>query len=354
MITSNATNNKIPDLDRLLTERNKEFGYIRYSYPTNKALGDDKVLDNEKLAIDKLGNNTVELGERQANSNQISIPVLSGLTDPNNDMDKYIKPSDYLKVNILPPMDQIYFIDYNLSLDIRSDLINSENYIPEYCFQFTKFGNISKVELTSLIISKHSALLAEPYLFVNIREIDGRCHLSNGKRTFGKIMLMEKKDQNLIYVPEDCLQIFSSPICLNRLTVSICNYQGIPINLKEIKVNRILKSKTEDDIIIIESCYPHNLEEKEKIEVQMLHGITDSYTDVEVKSIISDRRFSVNKSRFDNITNTIRIFKNNINFSVTFKLSEINWFILNDNSVQSCQLIKLSQMIKEKNQSITV
>lgn len=329
-------NNKMPDLEKFLNERNKEFSYIKQQPPSNKM---PVVINDSKIEIDK-----IKTDQDNSNNEQLSYEAV--------ETEKYIKPSDYLKNNVLPPMERPFLIDYRLSLDIRCDSVDNENYIPEYSFQFTKFGNISKVELTSVIISNHSSLISEPYLFLNLKEIDGRHHLANGKRVFGKIILLEKRDNHLIYVPEDCYQDFTTPISLDKITFRICDYRGTPINLREIRINRILKSKVEGDIII-ECCDPHYLTERESIEFQIIEHIDDKPVfrphDIEVKSIINEKRFCI-KNEFGNLTNQVRIFRNNINLSATFKLSEINWFTLNDNSVQSCQLIRLSQLIKEKTQ----
>ena len=336
---------RIPDMEKLMSERGKEFPHVILGHKARP----DLFLDQE-AAAKKPVKATVDM-EKIRPDEDLEKKVLPDyehpLTDPYNEMDRYIKPSEYLKSNILPPMDQIYYIDYNLSLDIRGDAVSSDNHTPEYCLQFTRFGNISRVELLSLIVSHHHVLLTEPYLFVDIKEIEGRCHLSNGKRTFGKIV-SAKRDGHIVYVPEECIQTFSKPIQLERLTLSFCDHQGTPINIREIKVDCVRKGND----LTIECINPHFLQEREKVEVQIIKPLEiDSY-EVEVKSVIDEKRFKI-KNSFADLTTKIRIFRTSIVLSATFKLSEINWFILNDSSVQTSQLIKLSQMIKEKNQSIS-
>lgn len=280
--------------------------------------------------------------------------------DPHNDMDKYLKPSEYLKYNIVPPMEEIFWLDYNLSLDIRNDGISTDNHIPEYTFQFSRFGNISRVELVSIIVTPHPVLEEEPYVFINFKEISGRCHLSNGTRTFGKIMLMptststiegDRNKRNLIYVPEECFQNFSRPITLENLTVSFCDSSGIPINIREIKVSRVLRPKSQPELII--ECHrPHYLIEGEKIEVQIIKTVEIESYEVEVLSVIDATSFRI-KNDFQDLTRQIRIFKTKINLSFTLKFSEINWFLLNDNNVTSTQLIKLSELVKAKTRQAT-
>lgn len=272
--------------------------------------------------------------------------------DPHNDMDKYLKPSEYLKYNVLPRMEEIYMIDYNLSLDIRNDGISNENHTPDYCFQFAKFGNINRVDLVSIIVSSHHSLINEPYLFVNFKELSGRCHLSNGTRTFGKVLFMANREGNLIYVPEDCFQVFSRPICLDSLTLNFCDSSGIPINIKEIKIARVLKSKSKGELTI-ECQQPHFLKVGEKIEVQINVALEIESYDVEVSEIVDDKVFKI-KDKFDNITAQMKIFKTKIDLSFTLKFSEVNWFILNDNNVATSNIIRLSELVRSKNKSVDI
>jgi hypothetical protein len=348
------SSSKIPDIEKLMTERSKDYPGLKIRHVSKPSETAEHNFSSERHIKATVDMEKIKLeDEAISKMTQAEPPSATEyehpLADAHNDMDRYIKPSEYLKRNVLPSMDD-FLIDYNLSLDIRHDAVSTDNHIPEYSLQFTRFGNISRMELISIIISFHHSLLMEPYLFIDIKEIEGRCHLSNGKRTFGKIMTMAKRDGHLIYVPEECVQTFSKPIYLEKLTLSVCDHHGTPINIKEIKVGRVLKSKSNSELVI-ECCHQHFLNEREKIEVQIIKSMEIESYEVEVKSIIDEKKFKI-KNSFDNITPQMRIFRTNVIVSVTFKLSEINWFMLSDKSFQTIQLIQLSQMVKDKTKSI--
>ena len=306
----------------------------------------DQVPLNESINQQSNMNANINKSQSVGNlTNNMSEGYQHPLTDPQNDLDKYIKPSEYLRFNSLPQADD-YMIDYNLSLDIRNDGLTCENHVPEYVFKFTKFGNISKIELTSVITSFHHILLSEPYLFVNLKELEGRCHLSNGKRTFGKIMLINQRENGLIFTPDDCFQTYSRPIAIDQMTFSFCDSQGIPINIREIKLTRVVKSKTSKELIF-ECAHLHYLKVGDKIEVQVIKQLEIESYEIEVSEVINELSLKI-PNNFDSLTNQIRIFRSKIDLCLTFKFSEINWFLLNDDSIQSKQIVRLSELIKAK------
>jgi len=368
--TRNREKQQLANVDQLLQSRLKEYPGMKLPESKNDPF-ETTGRGSDNIVTQPLENNQESKNHilpRPANQQSVHGPTLTlghshlrgdidsetslnreaeAKVDPHNEMDKYLKPSEYLKYNVLPPMEDIYLIDYNLSLDLRNDGISNDNHIPDYCFQFSRFGNISRVELVSIIVSPHHSLVNEPYLFVNFKEINGRCHLSNGTRTFGKILFMANREGSLVYVPEECFQTFSRPIYLDNLTLNFCDSSGIPINIKEIKIARVLKSKSKDDLNI-ESHHQHYLKEGEKIEVQIIKSVEIESYEVEVKEIIDDKTFKI-KNDFQQITKQMRIFKTKIDLSLTLKFSEINWFLLNDNNVATSNIIKLSELIKAKN-----
>ena len=331
------------DIDQIRKERNKEFPHMKMSVIP-------KINDAMENPVPKAKPDNDKPDTAKSGSGFAAGPL--GVPEQPVDPD-IVKTSEHLRHNVLPPMDQIYLIDYNLSLDIRNDSASDENHVPEYIFQFAKFGNISKIELISVIVSNHHQLLEESHLFVDIKELSGRCYLHNGKRTFGKIIQMAQKDGHLIYVPEECVQAFSTPISLDRLTVSICDHRGTPINIREIKVGKLSKTRNSDELVV-ECLHPHYLTEGSKIELQIIKPMEIvSYNNIEVKGVMDDRKFRI-KNSFEELTNQMRIFRTNILISLSFKLSEINWFILDNRTVETSQIVKLSQLIKERNQSINI
>lgn len=345
---------KMLDIEKAMRERQQAFPHIEIPI-NNKEIA----LPDETISASKSYNPKSYLASYKDNIVTDSIPIIAE-TEQDIEKEKYITPSTYLKKNIFPEIDATYMISYMLSLDIRRDAVLVENHKPEYQFQFSKFGNISTVEIVSVIVSNNHNL-DEPYLFIDIKELDGRCLLANGKKTFGKIVLLDDYSNTanklnvtntLRYVPEQCFQQFSEPICLDKLSISFCDYQGSAINIKEVKVIRLRKSK---DTITVECGHQHFLKEKDKLEVHIIKEHSIISYDAYVETILDNTRFEI-KNQFDDLTSKIKIYKTNIVISITFKFSEINTYILNDESPLTCQLIKLSQLvqnIKDKNKMIS-
>lgn len=284
-----------------------------------------------------------------------------------NDVENMVKPSLYLRDNVLPEIKEPFTIEYHLSLDLRNDSYSMENHIPEHSFHFAKFGNISKVELVSLLVSKHQILCDEPYIFLNIKEIPGRYHLSNGTRTFGKMLPCsqysnstlhkngEQGNEDMIvnndyifYQPEECLQSFSKPINLEDLTLSFCNSNGLPINIREIRISKVIISKSEG-LITVDCMENHLLKVGDKIEIIIRRPLEMESYDIDVVEIQNNRSFKIKNDFKDPPTHQTRIFKLNIHLSLTLRFSEINWFLLTDGNISTAQIIKLNQLLKEHN-----
>lgn len=263
-----------------------------------------------------------------------------------NQLNKHIPPSDYLINNTLPDLDAVHLIDYDLFLDFRTDLENDTK--NRYSMKFNKYGNVSKVKLNSCLIPVNDYLLSEPYIYIKIEELGGRCYTSNHDNVFGKLILSENRNGYLYYKPdeESCIQLFSQPMTFNKFTISFLNYMGKYLNLKEIIVKNTVKLKKLNRLKFV-TQYKHQLVPAENIEIQIIrkHEI-DSYN-VPVFSIIDDYTFTVDNV-FDVLTNDIKIMKNSVNCSLSFKLFEINWNLLINKTPQNAQLIKLSQLVTEK------
>lgn len=270
-----------------------------------------------------------------------------------NEAERLLKPSMYLRENVLPEIKEPFTIDYHLSLDMRYDSYSVENHIPEYNFHFTKLGNISKVELVSLLISKQQILCDEPYIFLNIKELPGKYHLANGTRTFGKMLPSPRLTTDsmpsdyILYQPEACYQNFSKPINLEELTITFCTSNGLPINIREIQIAKVIISKA-DGLITLECKENHFLKVGDKIEIIIRRSLEMESYDIDVVEISNERSFKIKNDFKDPPTNQTRVFRLHVHLSLTLRLSEINWFLLTDGNILTAQLIKLTQLLKEK------
>lgn len=267
-----------------------------------------------------------------------------------NQMNVHIPPSEQLVNNVLPNLDQIHLINYDLSLDFRTDLENTDNNKSQYPLKFVKFGNISKVKLLSCLIPENDLLMNEPYIYIKIEELGGRCYTSNHDTTLGKLVLSENKNGYLHYVPDknSCVQNFSQPISLQKFTVSFLNFNGKYINLKEISIMKSLKLKKQNKLKFV-TLYKHKLSKGDTIDIHIYHAREiDSY-EVLVDTVIDDNTFMVDNV-FETLSEHMVILRHSINCSFTFKLYEINWNLLTKKNLQNAQLIRLSQLIDNRRQ----
>jgi len=265
-----------------------------------------------------------------------------------NLLNHFIPPSEQLVNNTLPDLSQIHLIDYDLSLDFRTDLESVSNAKNQYGLKFAKFGNVSKVELTSCLIPESDFLMNEPYIYVKVEELGGRCYTSNHDNTFGKLILSENKNGYLHYVPDrgSCIQNFSQPVSFQKFTISFLNYNGKYISLKEISVTKSLKLKKTNKLKFI-TQYRHKLSVGDTIDIHIYReSEIDSY-EVQVDSIIDDNTFTVDNV-FETLTEHIVILRHTVNCSFKFKLYEINWNLLTKKNLQNAQLIRLSQLVTDR------
>jgi len=268
-----------------------------------------------------------------------------------NQLNFHIPPSDQLVNNTLPDLDQIHLIDYDLSLDFRTDL-ETNSTTSKYPLKFTKYGNISKIELTSCLIPETDVLINEPYIYVKIEELGGRCFTSNHDNTFGKLVLSDRQNGYLRYVPDrgSCVQYFSQPSTFQKFTVSFLNYSGKYINLKEISVSKQLKMKKDNKIKFV-TQYKHKLSQGETIDLHIYHKSEIESYEIQVESIIDENTFIVDNV-FEKLSEKMVILRHDVNCSFIFRLSEINWNLLTKRNIQNAQLIRLSQLVNERRQEV--
>lgn len=261
-----------------------------------------------------------------------------------NGMNIYIPPSQKLINNCLPDLDQVHLIDYQLSLDFRNDLETSSK--NRYLVRFNQYGNVSKINLTSCLISENDYLASQPYIYIKIEELGGRCFTSNGDQVFGKLILVEKNNGYLHYRPDfdSCVQYFSQPQAFGKFTISFLNNSGKYLDLKEVVIKKSLKLKKQGKLKFITE-YRHGLEAHDVVEIHIYRKREiDSYQ-VQVEDVIDEYTFTVENS-FEVLTDKIKILKNKVECGLSFKFHEINWNLLTNRTIQNAQLIKLSELVK--------
>ena len=282
-----------------------------------------------------------------------SLSGNGGNSDPNaNKMNLYLPPSDLLTSNVLPDLDQIHFIEYDLALDFRTDL-EPTDLKNQYPLKFVKFGNVSKVRLLSCLVPENDLMLDEPYIYIKITELGGRCYTANHDPVFGKLILASHVNGYLQYVPDrdSCLQIFSQPTTFQRFTISFVNFNGKSLNLKEIAVLKGLMMKKENKIKLI-TLHKHNLSSGDMIEIHVRHKHNiDAYSDVPIEQVIDETTLVVDNV-FEKLSEHLTILRKSVNCSFRFALYEINWNLLTKKSVQNAQLIRLSQLVTERRQEV--
>jgi len=271
-----------------------------------------------------------------------------------NQLNIIIPPSEQLVNNTLPDFDKIHLINYDLSLDFRTDLENTPETEQknQYPLKFVKFGNISKVKLTSCLIPENGFLAKEPYIYVKIEELGGRCYTANHDTTLGKLILYENKNGYLYYVPDkgSCTQIFSQPMSFQKFTVSFLNYNGKYINPKEISILKSTKLKKENKLKFV-TLYKHKLCVGDTVGIHIYHKTEMDMYAVKVETVIDDTTFTVDNC-FDTLSEHIVVLYHSFNCSFQFTLYEINWNLLTKKNIQNAQLIKLSQLVSERRHEV--
>jgi hypothetical protein len=285
-------------------------------------------------------------------SGVLSTDHTIGQAGQDNMMNVMIPPSDQLINNTLPDLDSVHLIDYDLSLDFRTDLELSVDEKKQYPLRFTKFGNISKIKLSSCMIPENDMFKKEPYIYIKIEELSGRCYLGNRDVVFGKLILTGQQGGYLHYIPDQdsCVQNFSQPISVAKLTVSFLNYNGKYLNLREIQVQKSSRLKKQNKLKFV-TTYKHLLNKGEIINIRFdLEQETDVY-DVPIDEVVDDQTFTVNNV-FDRLSEQIIIMRPSVACSLKFKLFEINWNLLTKKTVQNAQLIKLSQLVSDRRREV--
>jgi len=309
---------------------------------------DQEVVPDDQTVV----SNTMKISE--PNNAFAKQPILINDETSLNSTNSF-SPSEQLTDHVLPDMEPPFLIDYSVSLDTRSDLDPTGDSLSEHLsLKFIQYGNLSKIELVSCLIPEHELLNNEPYIYIKISELGGRCYLSNHDLVFGKLLLTERKNGLLYYLPDrgSCIQYFTQPITLKSLTISFCDFQGQVLNLEEIAVQKTINLKKTQKIKFITSI-KHNLIKDQKVKLCLIGDSINAELETTVDEIIDPLTFTI-QNTFPDLSKIdhIEVYRSSFNCSFQFKFYEINWNVLNKTNEQSRQLIKLSNLLTARRKEI--
>lgn len=256
--------------------------------------------------------------------------------------------SEIIELNMLPDMDDIYFLCYKLSLDLNKDLyLDDSRFVHNYEIPlvFDDFGNISKVEIESFYI-KNDMFVKYDYVYVKIREMKGTLFSSKKNSYFGKLRLNNEKIYEYIPEHKSCSQNFNNPISLNKFTLTFYNSNNEEINIHEIISDEIID---DNNTLKISCSYNHNLSMDDIMIINIYQKDTLDITECKIKEIINDKDFIIEKTENFEIDENTKIFRKNINASINFKLYELNDITINKRNKTAINLIELNNIIKSHN-----
>jgi len=327
-----------------------------------KKISDERFLtmlyNNYMKLIKEKSNNVVEEDRSDLKSNITSSPNnnidnrkkfdwLYKDSDNSENVQKESFNNDSKVVNILPDIDEVYMLKYDVTLDLLNDLIIDDfEKLNEECIyklQFTQYGNVSKVQLLSFTLPYNEYIKNLPYIYVKISEINGKCYDSSRNCFFGKLILNKYDNDNMYYISDynSCVQVFSYPIELNKLSISFFDNKNNILNLQEIKLNEVTPSKNK---CIIKTLYKHNLKENEVIVIYLLHDNCIDVIDTSVKSVISENEIEIDMIKKD-IPNSVEMYRRYLKSNITFRFNEININLLSGKDKTNLHLVQLNNLV---------
>ena len=311
-------------------------------------------IDNEKSNYSH--NNDNYKTDNNNNNNDISSLNNMQWLFKDKDKNNINNDNDNKPLNILPLIDDIYYIDYNLILDFvrdlavdRKDSLNTA----EYKFGFTEFGNISKISINNINLPYSKSLYDLPYILVKISEIKGRFYDSKKNNYFGKLILkndnINNKMLNYITDYESCYQYFYPAISLNNLTISFYSPSGELLNLQEIILDEIIID--ENNKIEIKSKNIHNLSINDSVVIYIIKNDIIEVLENSVCNIIDEYKFNIEYSEYlkNNESLSIELYKRYLNANIMFKLNEINYNMISNKDKTKIELVQLTELIKKSN-----
>ena len=247
--------------------------------------------------------------------------------------------------NILPDIDTVHYIEYNMSMDMCNT--GDQSRLNKFTVKFDKVSGISKICLKSFIVERNNQLEYEPYIYIKLGEFKGKCYISGTTESFGKLIVNKIDNRFIHYVPDTgtCIQIFKTPISLDTLTISFLNKQGKSINLKEIQLSEI---DQENDVFSIYTKY--NTTHLKTYNEYTLDIMSDTFMECSglSPSEIKDNTIVFEGLQDIDITKSakIKLYNDNIEASCVFTFSEINWPLIKTPTQEDKILINLNTLLK--------
>ena len=250
--------------------------------------------------------------------------------------------------HILPNLSDIFLIDHNLSLNFIDDLaIDDISLIREgmYKLGFDQYGQISKIELNSILFPLNDYLKTLPYIYLKIEELGGKVYDSKRNEYYGKIILKMTTETNMMYISDNnsCVQVFTNPRKLDKLTLSFYDNKSNLINLQQIFLSEIANDKNK---LNIKCEHKHYLKENDEIILSVIDKNQIIMNEINVKKIDNDYLFIVDNT-IRNLTENTEIYKKYLNGSVSFKFSELNYKLISNRDKENIHLIQLNNIIEK-------
>lgn len=204
----------------------------------------------------------------------------------------------------------------NLSVDFRKDLIEIDN--DTYVLGFPTQHNIASLELVSCLINRNVILDREPYIYMNIDEIEGDYELSDNKHIYGKLIQEKTVNEFIVYKPENCIKKFDRATRLDKISISFLKYDLSTVPLNKIVVRKIRKNK---DTLRISTKYQHYLVTGDEINVCSTQGDSLCVDKVEVLDVL-DKDLFVIEVPINNINGSgLQFEKVNLKCTLSFKIT---------------------------------
>ena len=239
---------------------------------------------------------------------------------------KHINPKDRkLKLNLssVNKTNQNIVVNQGsvfLSLDFRNDMVEIKNDI-SYLLKFPKQHNVTGLELESCLINRNKQLEREPYIYINISEIEGEYQVTAGHQihsVFGKLIQEKTINEFIVYKPENCIKNFLKQCSVDTLSVKFLKYDLSPIHLNKIQVDRVRKNK---DYIKVTTRHPHYLAEGDYVNISSSGLDRISVDTVEILKVPSSETLILEPPTHEITSgNGLQFEKVNLKCTLTFKI----------------------------------